>query len=406
MNNIENNKLVLAFSGGLDTCYCLWQLVKDGYEVHTVFVSTGGIEQSEIDEIEKRAQLLGSTRHHTLNAEQAIWDEFVIPLVWSGARMLGEYPLLCSDRYVIVRLCLELCDQLQTKRFAHGCTGMGNDQMRFDLTVMSLGDYVIHAPVRELQEKVDKVRDFELECLKNTPVDISASSKRYSINENLLGITISGSEIDEFKAPAEDAYVWCKPRAQWPLQSLQVQLTFQNGIAVALNGQTVSGPEMIQELNKSLGAYGVGRHIYTGDVSLGLKGRIVFECPGIDALLIAHKALMNTVNTKLQNQFHAQIAARWAELVYTGYFYEPHKHDLEAYLSNSQSYINGTVTLSTEGGSLLATDIESEHILQDPEAVYAQSCTWSPSEAVGFIKLSGQSTVMAQRLRRQKDNSQ
>ncbi len=398
----NNNKtVVLAFSGGLDTCYCLWKLVNDGYIVHTVFVSTGGISAQEVADIDKRATLLGSTQHHTLNAEEAIWDEFVTPLVWSGARMLGEYPLLCSDRYVIVRLCLELCDELGTTHFAHGCTGMGNDQMRFDLTVMSLGDYTIHAPVRELQEKVDKVREHELACLKDTPVDINASSKRYSINENLLGITISGSEIDEFQAPDEDSHVWCKPRTEWPDEKLELKIGFEQGIAKTLNGEVVSGPEMLKALNEKLGAYGVGRHIYTGDVSLGLKGRIVFECPGIDALLIAHKALANTVNTKLQNQFHQQIASRWADLVYTGYFYEPHKYDLEAYLKNSQSHVSGIVTLQTLGGNLLAVAVDSDNILQDSESVYAQSCNWSPAEAVGFIKLSGQSTVMANKIRQQ-----
>ena len=396
----DSKKVVLAFSGGLDTCYCLWHLVNEGYEVHTVFISTGGISQAEIDKIAERAELLGTTKHHTIDAQQAIWDEFVIPLVWSGARQLGEYPLLCSDRYVIVRLCLELCEQLGTKNFSHGCTGMGNDQMRFDLTVMSLGDYQIIAPVRELQEKVDKVRDYELECLKDTPVDINQATKRYSINENLLGITISGSEIDEFGAPTEDTHVWSRPRAEWPEETLQIKVEFKNGIAIALDGKSLQGPEIIKTLNEQLGAYGVGRHIYTGDVSLGLKGRIVFECPGIDALLIAHKALNDVVNTKLQNQFHQTLATRWAELVYIGYFYDPHKHDLEAYLKSSQSSVSGTVTIQTSGGSLLAVAVESDNIMQDDNAVYAQSCDWSPSEAIGFIKLSGQSTIMSQRIRR------
>ena len=396
----NSKKVVLAFSGGLDTCYCLWLLVKEGYEVHTVFISTGGISQNEIDKIAERAELLGSTKHHTIDAQQAIWDEFVIPLVWSGARQLGEYPLLCSDRYVIVRLCLELCEELDTKNFSHGCTGMGNDQMRFDLTVMSLGDYQIIAPVRELQEKVDKVRDYELECLKDTPVDINQASKRYSINENLLGITISGSEIDEFGAPTEDTHVWSRPRSEWPEETLQIKVEFKNGVAVSLDGKSLQGPEIIKTLNERLGAYGVGRHIYTGDVSLGLKGRIVFECPGIDALLIAHKALNDVVNTKLQNQFHQTLANRWAELVYVGYFYDPHKYDLEAYLKSSQSNVTGTVTLQTSGGSLLAVAVDSDNILQDDSAVYAQSCDWSPSEAIGFIKLSGQSTIMSQRIRR------
>ena len=144
----EKKTVVLAFSGGLDTSYCVLALREQGFEVHTVFVDTGGIEQEEIDWIEERARSLGSAKHHLVDVSQAIWDEFVTPLVWSHARMLGEYPLLCSDRYLIVKRCLELCDELGTTHFAHGCTGMGNDQLRFDQTVRSIGDYSIHAPVR------------------------------------------------------------------------------------------------------------------------------------------------------------------------------------------------------------------------------------------------------------------
>jgi len=143
----------------------------------------------------------------------------------------------------------------------------------------------------------------------------------------------------------------------------------------------------------------VGRHIYTGDVSIGLKGHIVFECPGIDALLCAHQALEDAVNTRLQNQFREVVSQRWAELVYTGFFYEPHKQDLEAYLASSQACVEGTVTLQTSGGSVLAVALDSPYLLQDAAAVYAQSCDWSPEEAEGFIKLLGKSSTMAARIR-------
>ncbi len=154
-----------------------------------------------------------------------------------------------------------------------------------------------------------------------------------------------------------------------------------------------------KQLNTRFGQYGVGRHIYTGDVTIGLKGRIVFECPGIDALLLAHQALEDCVNTRFQNQFRHQVAQRWAELVYTGFFYEPHKQDLEAYLASSQAYVTGTVTLETTGGSMHAVAMDSDFIVQDPNAVYAQSCNWSPAEAEGFIKLTGQSSTTATRVR-------
>ncbi|MGJ8662639.1 MAG: argininosuccinate synthase domain-containing protein [Marinicella sp.] len=393
--------IVLAFSGGLDTSYCLHQLAQQGHQVHTVFVNAGGVSAQEVQAIADRAEKLGTTQHHTINAQQAIWDEFVQPLIWSKAKMRDEYPLLCSDRYVIVKLCLQLCDQLNTTYFAHGCTAMGNDQFRFDQTVHSFGDYQIVAPIRDLQAQVSgNIRDHELWVLKEAGFAMSGQHEKYSINENMLGVTISGSEIDQFQAPTEDSLCWVKTRNHWPTESLQLQLGFTAGIATHLNGQAMAGPELLQTMNTQLAAYGVGRHIYTGDVSIGLKGRIVFECPGIDGLMQAHKALEDLVNSKLQNQFRAHMAERWAELVYQGFFYEPHKQDIEAYLASSQSHVTGTVTLSTSGGYVLATAVESPFIVQDDQSVYAQSAAWSPEEALGFIKLTGQSATLVNQVRR------
>lgn len=392
-------KIVLAFSGGLDTSYCVLDLVQQGFEVHTAFIDTGGVDEAGRRFIRERAVSLGAAEHHEVDVAQAIWDEFVIPLVWSHARMRGEYPLLCSDRYLIVKRCLELCDRLGTRHFAHGCTGMGNDQLRFDQTVRSLGDYEIHAPIRDLQARVQAVRDYELKVMAEAGIAVPASASRYSINENLLGVTISGSEIDRYQAPAPDAWSMTADRADWPEGSLQLRLGFEGGVAVSLDGEKQAGPRLLRSLNRRLGAWGVGRHVYTGDVTIGLKGRIAFECPGIDALLTAHQALEDTVNTRFQNQFRQQISDRWAELVYTGFFYEPHKLDLEAYLRSSQAFVSGEVVLHTAGGSLTAVAVDSAYRVHNPGAVYAQSADWTPEEAVGFIKLLGQSTTLAGKVR-------
>jgi len=394
-----NDKIVLAFSGGLDTSYCVLDLVEQGYEVHTAFVDTGGVDDAGREYIRNRANSLGAAQHHEINGGQEIWDEFVKPLVWSHARMLGEYPLLCSDRYLIVKSCLKLCDELGTTHFGHGCTGMGNDQLRFDQTVRSLGDYRIHAPIRDLQSRVKAVRDYELQVMADAGIPVEASASRYSINENLLGVTISGSEIDEFRQPADDAWTMTSGRESWPSGSMTVRIGFEQGVAVSLDGSPMEGPAILKTLNSKLGAWGVGRHIYTGDVTIGLKGRIAFECPGIDGLLTAHQALEDTVNTRFQNQFRKNISDRWAELVYSGFFYEPHKQDLEAYLRSSQEAVTGEVVLFTEGGTVTAVSVDSPFVIQNPEAVYAQSADWTPEEAVGFIKLLGQSTTLAGKVR-------
>ena len=396
---MNNDKIVLAFSGGLDTSYCVLALKNEGYEVHTAFVDTGGVDAGQKKWIAERAIALGAVEHHELDAAQPLWDKFVVPLLWSGARMLDQYPMLCSDRYVIVEQCLALADKVGTSHFAHGCTGMGNDQLRFDQSVRSLGDYKIHAPIRELQRETGNVRDYELKLMAEAGVEVPKSSSKYSINENLLGATLSGREIDRFEAPAEDTRVRCRPRAEWPEGSAEWTLGFDQGRAVSLNGDPIDGPALLDRLNRELGAWGVGRHIYTGDVSIGLKGRIVFECPGIDALMCAHRALHDAVNTRLQNQFRHVIAARWAELVYTGFFFEPHKTDLEAYLESANRFVTGEVELRTDGNAVTATAVQSKFLLQDPDSVYAQSASWTPEEAEGFVKLLGQSSTLAQRVR-------
>ena len=393
------DKIVLAFSGGLDTSYCVLDLVQKGYEVHTAFVDTGGVDDEGREYIRSRALSLGAATHHEVDVSQEIWDEFVKPLVWSHARMLGEYPLLCSDRYLIVKSCLHLCDELETAYFAHGCTGMGNDQLRFDQTVHSLGDCEIIAPIRDLQSRVQAVRDYELKVMADAGIEVEASASRYSINENVLGVTISGSEIDDYQPPAADAWTMTANREDWPDGKLEIRIGFEKGVAVRLDGVQLAGPEILKDLNKKLGAWGVGRHIYSGDVTIGLKGRIAFECPGIDGLLCAHQALEDAVNTRFQNQFRSQVSNRWAELVYTGFFYEPHKKDLEAYLESSQCAVSGEVVLQTEGGTLAAVAVDTPFRLENPDAVYAQSADWTPEEAVGFIKLIGQSTTLAGKVR-------
>mgnify|MGYP001827718503 CR=1 FL=1 len=230
-------------------------------------------------------------------------------------------------------------------------------------------------------------------------VEVEASARRSSINENLLGTTISGSEIDQFQAPADDAWTRTASREAWPSGRLELKLAFEEGVAVGLDGQRMNGPAILKALNDRLGAWGVGRHIYTGDVTIGLKGRIAFECPGIDGLLIAHQALEDSINTRFQNQFRKLISDRWADLVYTGFFYEPHKYDLEAYLHSSQQVVTGEVTLRTEGGTVTAVGVDTPYLLENPDAVYAQSADWTPEEAVGFIKLLGQSTTLSGRVR-------
>lgn len=390
----DKKDIVLAFSGGLDTSFCVPYLQERGYAVHTVFADTGGVDAEERAFIEQRAAELGVTSHVTVDGGPAIWAGFVKPFLWAGEGYQGQYPLLVSDRYLIVEAALKRCQELGTKRIAHGCTGMGNDQVRFDLAVKALGDYEIVAPIREIQKEHTQTRAYEQQYLEDRGFGVRAKQKAYTINENLLGLTMSGGEIDRWQAPGEGARGWCAPRAEWPAQPLQVRIGFENGEAVSLDGEKMAGHLMLAKLNGLFARYGVGRGMYTGDTTIGLKGRIIFEAPGLISLLAAHRALEEAVLTKAQNRFKPTIAKQWVELVYEGFFHDPLKADVEAFLASSQRKVNGEVTLETQGGSVYAIAVSSPHILHAKGATYAQSADWGVAEAEGFIRLYGMSSTL------------
>ena len=386
--------IVLAFSGGLDTSFCVPYLQERGWAVHTVFADTGGVDAEERATIEARAAELGVASHVTVDGGPAIWEGFVKPFVWAGEGYQGQYPLLVSDRYLIVDAALRRCAELGTRAIAHGCTGMGNDQVRFDLAVKAQGDYQIVAPIREIQKEHTQTRAYEQAYLEERGFAVRAKQKAYTINENLLGLTMSGGEIDRWQAPGEGAVGWCKPRAEWPQQPLRVRIGFRAGEAVSLDGEVLPGHVMLARLNALFAQYGVGRGLYTGDTTIGLKGRIIYEAPGLAALLAAHRALEEAVLTKQQNRFKPEIGRKWVELVYEGFFHDPLKTDLEAFLASSQGCVNGEVTLETQGGTVSAVAVESPHLLNAKGATYAQSADWGVEEAEGFIKLFGMSSTL------------
>ena len=390
----DSRDIVLAFSGGLDTSFCVPWLRERGWTVHTVFADTGGVGADERAAIEARAAELGVASHVTVDGGAALWRDFVRPFVMAGEGYQGQYPLLVSDRYLIVDAALARAADLGTRAIAHGCTGMGNDQVRFDLAVKAAGDWNIVAPIREIQKEHAQTRAYEQAFLEARGFAVNSKQKAYTINENLLGLTMSGGEIDRWDAPGEGARGWCAPRAEWPVQPLQATLRFERGEAAALDGEPMAGPALLATLNRRFAAYGVGRGQYTGDTTIGLKGRIVYEAPGLAALLAAHRALEEAVLTKHQNRFKPDVARRWVELVYEGFWNDPLKRDLEAFLESSQACVSGDVVLETYGGRVDAIAVRSPHLLQASGATYAQSADWGVAEAEGFIRLYGMSSTL------------
>ena len=387
-----NKKVVLAFSGGLDTSFCIPYLIDQGYEVHTLFVNTGGISSKEESAITKRANELGAKKHININVEKSLWSEILVPLVQSGALYQNKYPALCSDRYLIVKESIKLCKKLNTKDIAHGCTGMGNDQIRFDLSIRAHGNYNIITPIREIQNITKNVREYEEDYLKAKGYKVSSLHKKYSINENLMGATISGSEIDTWDKPSLESFVLCKQPHQYPKKTKSLKIKFSKGKVISLNDKKILGPDLLRNLNSMGGSYGIGRTVFASDTIIGLKGRFVFEAPGISILMCAHRALEEAVLTDKQNNVKTKIGKEWVDLVYKGFYFEPLRENLEAFLSDSQKNVTGEVMVNLSPGKAEAVSVKSKNILISAEGTYAQSATWSESESKGFIKLIGQST--------------
>ena len=387
-----NKKVVLAFSGGLDTSFCVPYLIDQGYEVHTLFVNTGGISPKEELAITNRAKELGAKKHININVEKSLWSEILIPLVQSGALYQNKYPALCSDRYLIVKESIKLCKKLKTKDIAHGCTGMGNDQIRFDLSIRAHGDYNIITPIREIQNITKNVRGYEEDYLQERGFKVSSLHKKYSINENLMGATISGSEIDEWEEPSNESFVICKLPHQYPKKSKTLKIKFLRGKVISINNKKMQGADFLRSLNTLGGSFGIGRSVFSSDTIIGLKGRFVFEAPGITILMSAHRALEEAVLTDKQNFVKSQVGQEWINLVYRGFYFEPLRENLEAFLLDSQKTVSGEVTLKLTPGRVDAVAVKSKNILKSAEGAYAQSATWSEAESKGFIKLIGQSS--------------
>ncbi len=385
-------KIVLAFSGGLDTSFCVPYLIDQDFEVHTIFVNSGGTPANEEKKISKRAYELGAKKHINVSIETSLWKEIIKPLIWSGSLYQDKYPALCSDRYLIVTEAIKLCKKLNTKYISHGCTGMGNDQVRFDLSIQAFGNYKTITPIREIQNKVTDVRKYEQEYLKNKGFKVSTLHTKYSINENLMGATVSGSEIDHWQEPSKESYILCNTPDKYPSKPKKLEIEFSKGEAKKINGKSMKGPDLLRMLNKIGGKYGIGRELFAGDTIIGIKGRFLFESPGISILQRSHRALEEAIFTDKQNNFKPLIGKRWVELIYGGFYFDPLTKNLENFLEDIQKPVSGKVTVLLTAGKVEAIVVDSKKILVSKDAVYAQSASWGVEESAGFIKLLGKST--------------
>jgi len=377
-------KVVLAFSGGLDTSFCVLHLREKGFDVITATIDTGGLSKEELKYIENRSKELGAIKHYFVDAKKEIFDEIISYIIKANALYEGVYPLMCSDRYTIGKHMIEIAKKERASAVAHGCTGAGNDQVRIDITTMCLApDLKIIAPIRELGMR----RQQEIEYLEKKGFKVKKATKKYTINENVFGRTISGSEIDENKEPSEDAWVLTKVQKREPEH---VKISFENGVPVALNGKKMHGIEILQKLNEVAGAHGYGRGLYVEDETVGIKGFQAFEAPGLLLLIEAHKALERLVLTHQQLTTKASMESTYADLSYRGLFYEPVMRDIEAFVDSTQKVVTGDVVIKLENMSAIQVSVSSPYsLVREDIARYAQATSWKGADAEAFIKLYG-----------------
>lgn len=379
------DKVVLAFSGGLDTSFCTVYLREEkNFDVITATIDTGGLSNEELEYIENRSRELGAVKHYFVDARAEIFDEIISYIIKANALYQGVYPLMCSDRYIIGKHIVEIAKMENAKAVAHGCTGAGNDQVRIDVTVNSLApELKIIAPTRELGMR----REQEIEYLERRGFKVKSETKRYTINENIFGRTISGSEIDENKAPSEEAWVLTRITKREPES---VKITFERGVPTEVNGKKMYGIDLLHKLNQIAGAHGYGRGLYIEDETFGIKGYQAFEAPGLLLLIEAHKALENLVLTRQQLNLKSQLGNIYADLSFRGLFYEPVMRDIEKFIDSTQEVVTGEVTMRLQEMSVMQESVTSPYsLINERIARYAQAAGWKGSDAEAFIKIYG-----------------
>lgn len=376
-------KVILAFSGGLDTTFCTIYLQEKGYQVITATVDTGGYSEEDLKRIEEKSKRLGAVKHYAVDARETIYQNIIQYLIKLNGLYEEDYPLMCADRYIIAEEVLKIAEQENADAVAHGSTAVGNDQVRFDGTFLTLNSRIeVITPIKEL----GITRKQEMEYLEQRGIAVDHIYTKYSVNQNIFGVTVSGTEVDENKEPDESAYQLTKKEAG--AAGEYVTLEFCEGVPCKLNGEALPGIQILMKLNAILGKYGYGSDIYIGDCIIGIKGRILFEAPGLLALVEAHKKLEQLTLTKKQISFSRIAGTQWTDLVYNGLYYELLTRDLECFADSVQKRVSGTVKIKAEPNRIAVVELASPNSLVKKDiAMYAQKASWSAAEANGFILL-------------------
>ncbi|CAM3248734.1 argininosuccinate synthase [Rhodothermus bifroesti] len=394
--------IVLAFSGGLDTSFCVPYLRETYKEpVYTVTVNTGGFTAEALAEIEALSQRLGAAGHFTLDGRYELFRDHLSYLIKGNVLRGGVYPLCVGpERIVQARKVVELARQLGARAIAHGSTGAGNDQVRFDVALRILADDLeILTPIRELGLS----RAAATAYLRERGIAVPEKKTAYSINRGLWGTTIGGRETHTTTDPLPDeAYPDTVSPAQAPDTPLELTLTFTQGIPTALDGEALDPVTLIERLNQLGAAHGVGRGIHVGDTILGIKGRVGFEAPAALILITAHRELEKIVLTRWQRYQKDHLADFYGMLLHEGQYFDPVMRDIEAFLDSSQTVVTGTVGVRLFKGNIEVLGCDSPYSLFNARvATYGeQNRLWDGRDAQGFTRIYGVQALLAALVRK------
>ena len=405
--------IVLAFSGGLDTSFCVPYLREtEGAEVHTVTVNTGGFTPDELAAVEARAAVLGAASHTTLDARAALFERVLRFLVQGNVLRGGVYPLCVGpERVVQAEALVDAAEAIGATRLAHGSTGAGNDQVRFDTALRLLAetrlgpDVEVLAPLRALNLS----RAGSSAFLAERGVDVPAATTAYSVNRGLWGTTIGGRETHATDGVLpESAWPHTVSPAEAPDAPLRITIGFEEGIPVSLDAERLGPVDLIERLTELGEAHGVGRGVHVGDTILGIKGRVAFEAPGALTLIAAHRELEKIVLTRAQLTHKAALAETYGQMVHEGHFFDPLLRDVEAFLTSSQQRVTGAAVVEFFKGALRVLGATSPHSLFDAGvATYGEGATlWDGRDAEGFTRIHGVQALLAARAARGAGNGE
>lgn len=389
-------KVILAFSGGLDTSFCIPWLKEDGYEVITATVNTGGFTKEQLEEIENQAKKLGSNKHFEIDAQNSLYKNFASYIIKANYLKGGVYPACVGpERNIIAVEIAKIAKQEEIKYIAHGSTGAGNDQVRFDLALNALlPDCTILAPIRD--EEI--TREQEVSFLQQKGITIDINKKDYSINVGLLGTTIGGKEtLDTEKELPDSAFPTVHSFEKAKEDPITIEIGFKKGLPISLNSEELSGVEIINELNNVAATCGFGRDYHIGTTILGTKGRIGFEAPAMKILIKAHSELEKITLTSKQLFWKSILGTLYGDLIHEGLYFDPVVKNLENFFDSASEFVEGEVNIKLQKGILTVTSLDSKYSLMTSKlgAYGEKTGAWTGADAKGFCKLYGLESVNA-----------